>query len=247
MRVRNINAYLIYSKNYKESSSLLTVYSDTFGKITVLGKGIRNFKSKIKSALSLFSYLNLNIIPPKKSGGIYILTSVEKIYVANNFLSLNYENQLVLHYITELIYLLVPYEEEDHIIFSMYNSSIQEATNRNIKNILRQFELCLLKSLGYEVDFYYDTNGDELINFQYYSYFPLEGFSLSRSENRKCDKNIFLGNIINNISMGEGFWGGAEFSALQRIMRANIQKLLLGRKLNTREALLSYYKLIDKN
>ena len=62
MRSRtNLNDYLttpaviLRAMDYKEADQLLTVYTRTKGKITVLAKGIKKNASKLRGILQLFS------------------------------------------------------------------------------------------------------------------------------------------------------------------------------------------------
>jgi DNA repair protein RecO (recombination protein O) len=239
MRKIITKCFLLYSQNYLETSALLTLYSLDFGKIKALAKGIKRAKSRLKPAMGMFSLLTISIIPPKKHGGIYQLISVEDIGIENLSSSFSYRSRLIAYYMTELLYILMPYQESDGYVFKLYNKSIITLNEENVEIQLRVFELGVLEALGYGVDFKTDSEGRAFNDLSYYFYNPLE-----QATQVECDcKNSFSGKVIKSIEFNSCRWNPEELVALKYIMRVNIQEVLAGRELRTRKAFRDYLDL----
>ena len=48
------NALILKAKDYKEADQLLTVYTQSSGKLTVLAKGLKKNQSKLRGSLQIF-------------------------------------------------------------------------------------------------------------------------------------------------------------------------------------------------
>ena len=67
--------------NYKEADRILTVYTDEFGKITALAKGVRKMTSKKRGHIEPMCYSSLYLI---KIGEWYLITQSETINSFSN-------------------------------------------------------------------------------------------------------------------------------------------------------------------
>jgi len=83
METLKVNGLIIREVNVGDSDKLITVLTDTIGKITVSCKGVRNIKSKRIAASQLFSYGELLL---SVRGSRYYLTDAA---VENSFFELN--------------------------------------------------------------------------------------------------------------------------------------------------------------
>ena len=73
---------------------------------------------------------------------------------------------------------LLVQSEESNELFKFYKKCIEELKiKENVEPILRNFELDILKNLGYQIDFFNDLDsGKEISSDKKYKYSPQSGF-----------------------------------------------------------------------
>ncbi len=114
----------------RETSKLVTFYTEQFGKITFLCKGARNPKSKFGSALEIFTLSEL-IFYRTESKPVYLLSDAT---VIDSFSGLHssdkffYANQ-----IDELILRAVSNEDPNHRLFLLLCSALKNLNQANTK------------------------------------------------------------------------------------------------------------------
>jgi DNA repair protein RecO (recombination protein O) len=69
-------AIVLSRKNYSEADRIIVIYTKHYGKITIIGKGVRKPKSKKRSSIEVFSKIKFSAARTK---GFDILTEVELI------------------------------------------------------------------------------------------------------------------------------------------------------------------------
>lgn len=80
LKIVKVEGIVIGEVNYSESSKILKVLTEEYGVISVMSKGCRNLKSKLRGVSSKFSYGNFNLY--YKEEGISTLVSVD---IKNSF------------------------------------------------------------------------------------------------------------------------------------------------------------------
>lgn len=73
-----VKGIILNSKDYKESDKLLSILTLELGKILVVAKGVKKYKSKLKAYTQPFCFANFELTN-SKNGGAYVLTGVEEI------------------------------------------------------------------------------------------------------------------------------------------------------------------------
>ena len=73
-----VKGIVLDSKDFKESDKLLSILSLELGKISVIAKGVKKQKSKLKAYAQPFCFANFELNYSKNSN-IYLLTGVEEI------------------------------------------------------------------------------------------------------------------------------------------------------------------------
>ena len=153
MKTMIVEGIVLKEVNYSESSKILTVLTKEYGLISIMSKGCRKVKSKLRSGSSKLSYANFGIY--YKESGISTLTSVDLINPFKNIL-IDYRDLTKISYSLYLLELTLQIikeknilEEEIEIIYNLLIDSITKInegfTPSIITNIL---ELKYLDYLG---------------------------------------------------------------------------------------------------
>jgi DNA repair protein RecO (recombination protein O) len=169
--------YILHSRPYQDNSLIIQCLSWERGLISILSKGARSSKKQLLSLLQPFQSLSISYLG---KGDLYILTGVELHSQVNSHIStplLKGKSIYCAYYINELILRLLPIEETNPDLFSLYQKTLHKLQNTDsIEIVLRIFEIRLLAILGYELNLQYDIHTGKKIkeNINYY-YDPLSG------------------------------------------------------------------------
>ena len=183
-------AYILHSRNYRDTSLILDLFTRDAGRYSVISKGVRSPKSKIKSRLQPFSPLLIAAV-----GGGDLKTSTTIDFPRKPYGLIGKGLMLGL-YINELLYRLLDRFEpiaglyqgyEDLLLelefFRREMSGRQQLINEPGSEVtaVRRFELCLLQELGYGINFNYDSrDGQPISADRDYSFVVHEGFHTIR-------------------------------------------------------------------
>ena len=83
MNLVKTEGIILGETNYSESSKILKVLTKDYGMISIMSKGCRNIKSKLRSVSTIFTYGDFHLY--YKEQGISVLTGVD---IKNTFLRL---------------------------------------------------------------------------------------------------------------------------------------------------------------
>lgn len=145
MRVQDQPAYILHHRPFRDTSQILEILSRDFGRLSLMSRGSRGAKSRLKSILQPFSPLILNW---SGKGEMPSLTgaepqSVKAVYLTGKALPSAF-------YINELLIKLLHKHDVHEDIYYLYESVIQLlADNHEIEPILRLFEKQLLETIGF--------------------------------------------------------------------------------------------------
>ncbi|HOK35080.1 MAG TPA: DNA repair protein RecO [Candidatus Pacearchaeota archaeon] len=146
-------AIVLLKKDIGEADQLFTLYTENFGKIEVLGKGIRKIKAKLRGALQDLNYISLEFVQGKN---FFIATDA---ILKNRFKTIKKEIKRYRFalYLCDLTNKFVKEEERDEKIWQLllettYNLQL---TTYNLGLIVRYFEWNLLSLLGFEPELYH--------------------------------------------------------------------------------------------
>ena len=228
-----VRGYLIHSIPYQERSVIACLYTKDFGKISVIAKGVRQKNHKWRSLLTTFNPLIFDIKLSSNMGGLAQLYSVEQHTKPNQYQ--NYLVTLSLFYVNELIYILIPPAQGDEFFFQTYEDVLRTISQRNLNTRLRYFELKLIESLGYGLDYEYDDNHMSLEDNSYYCITAMS-LPIKVKDKKTQSNNIFKGNLLKKLS-GAKFETYSEdmLKALKYILKLNINYLLEGKPLKSRQ------------
>ena len=150
MALAKADAIILHSKKQGETSKVVTLYTKEFGKITTMAKGSRGMKSKYLGALETFNHIDV-VFYKKEGRGMQYLSQAS---ILDPFQSIHTTlGKVALASIPCEI--INRGEEENHShpqIFGLLLDALQalEQNSKNLRNIVRAFELHYMISSGFE-------------------------------------------------------------------------------------------------
>lgn len=218
--------FVLHRRPYSESSLILDIFSEEFGRLTLMAKGARGKRSNLKGALQPFTPLLL-----KWSGksAMKTLRQAEPISLGLPLHGINLYSAL---YVNELIGRILAPEAPSPGLFHDYLFALTElAQNHNPEPALRRFELALLASMGYGVDFLHCAGTGEPVDpSMTYRYREQKGFIASVRQ----DNLTFYGDELIAISERR-FTTKEQLQAAKRFTRIALKPYLGGKPLKSRE------------
>ena len=148
MQAKKIEGIVINETNYSESSKILSVLTKDFGIISIMSKGCRKIKSKLRSVSTKLTYGNFLI--NYKENGISTLIDVDTIFVFKNIM-LDINKISYSSYILELATQVAKQNSDSDILDILIKSlnKIEEGLDPLIISLIA--ELKYLKYLGIDI------------------------------------------------------------------------------------------------
>lgn len=218
--------FVLHRRPYSESSLILDVFSEEYGRVSILSKGARSKRSNLKGALQPFTPL---LLKWSGRGSMKTLRQAESISLG---LPLSGISLFSAMYVNELIARVLASEVPFPSLFHDYLQALTElAQNSNPEPPLRRFELALLSAMGYGVDFLHCAGTGEPIDPKMtYRYREQKGFIASV----RNDNLTFLGEELIAISERR-FATKTQLQAAKRFTRIALKPYLGGKPLKSRE------------
>lgn len=148
MRVDLQPAYVLHTRPYRDTSLLLDLLTQDFGRITAVIRGVRQAKGHKRQSLNSFHRLLVNW---QGKSELKLVTGFETdrhhFHLQGNHLYSGF-------YINELLVRLLPEHDVIHELFLTYEDTLEALhKSQDIEPLLRRFEFLLLRGLGYGLDF----------------------------------------------------------------------------------------------
>ncbi len=140
-----VNGLIIKETKYGEGNKILTVLTDSKGKIQVSASGVRSYKSKIASGCGMYSYSKFLLKSGKSMYNIISADSICNFYSLSN----NYEKLSYAAYFSELVCAVTVEDDADETLRLMLNTLFYLENNENLELIKTVFELRLMKECGF--------------------------------------------------------------------------------------------------
>lgn len=151
-RVQNEPAWLLHHRAYQDSSRILEILSRHHGRLSLVARGSRSGKSRLKGILRPFLPLHLSWVSRSELG---TLTGAE---LRGAPIALHGDALLSGYYANELLMLLLHRHDPQPDIFTAYGTTIESLSGgRDVPVKLRTFEMELLRLLGYALNLDHDT------------------------------------------------------------------------------------------
>ena len=227
-RVQHQSSYILHTRPYSESSLLIDAFSRDYGRVSLLAKGVRRVKSKVRGMVRPFQPL---LISWSGKGELQILTDAEsdcaiRVLAQSAWLCGCYMNELLI----KLLHKYDPHEQ----LFDNYDETLQLLEDgKSPQIVLRFFEKRLLKEIGYGLVLTHDTkNNSPVLKDKTYRYFPDSGPTIN--ENTSLDSVWTVGGSTLIALENEEFVNAQQLIQSKRLMRALLNQSLQGRKLKSR-------------
>lgn len=164
-------AFVIQHRKYRETSLIIDFFTQDFGMVSVIAKGVRKKKSKLAGLLLVFRELKISYMGNQ---GLKTLTHVECETLAFEFETLSLYCG---YYINELISHFVFINDPHHQLYLRYRQCLVELSKaQDIEQTLRYFELDLLSEIGYGFHLDYDSLTEtSVISDNRYLFDPVKG------------------------------------------------------------------------
>jgi DNA repair protein RecO (recombination protein O) len=226
-RVQNEPVWLLHHRDYQDSSRILELLSRDHGRLSVVARGSRSARSRLKGILRPFLPLQVSWVSRTDLGtltGAELRGAPVSLY-GDALLSGYYANELLLH----LLHRHDPQPE----IFRVYGSTIESLSGgRDINAKLRTFEMELLRLLGYALNLDHDTESQAPLSAaRSYVYLPEQGPAAASDASGPM---TFSGGDL--IAIREGDFSRPEtLRSAGRLLREVIAFHLGGRELKSRK------------
>ena len=216
--------FLLHARSFGDTSIIADVFTESFGKLSIMAKGAKNPRSKFFGHLLPFSALKI-IVTGKSE--MKTLTQID-----SNFISQSVKGPHDLYtylYVNELMMRLLPKGLPNQELYDLYQKFVELARADAISELdLRVFELDLLDVLGYGINFDTDTKeNSEFKDAIIYSYIPEKGFHNAGDVNGYSAMEI---SAIKNRTLE-----GIDKLKLKSLLQVAISACLDGRELSSRE------------
>ena len=233
-RVQQHSAFLLHHRPFRDTSLLIDIFSCDHGKFTLVARGARAQKSRLKPLLRPFMPLSLSWILRSELG---TLTGAE---LDGQPLTLSGDALMSGYYLNELILHLLHRHDPQPEIFAVYSQTIRRlATTTQPAPVLRVFEIELLKLLGYEPGFGHEAITHEDIDpAAHYEYRPEQG---PVKVSRDSGPMIFSGATL--LAIGSDHLDEPEIlKAAGRLLKNVIAHHLGGKELKSRKVLVDLHR-----
>jgi len=164
-RVQLQPAYVIFQRPFRDTSALLELFTEAYGRRTVIARGIKRPGSKYRGLLQPFQLVLLSWVSKTELGTLADAELPSRVrpihpkYLPSAF------------YLNELVHYLLHRDDPHEELFACYHSTLQELQQLSGKQedelmcqaSLRCFELVLLQSIGYGVNLEMDVDSQSSI------------------------------------------------------------------------------------
>ena len=232
VRVQHQQAYILHTRPYSESSWLIDAFSRNYGRVSLLAKGARRLKSKVRGLIRPFQPLLLSW---SGKGELQTLTAAES---TNIVCQTNQQSWLCANYMNELLIKLLHRHDPHEQLFDHYEQALESLREgRRQQIILRIFEKRLLGEIGYGLQLEHDTNNQIIQADRFYDYYPDKGPVLANGHKSESVWRISGSTLI--ALANEEFENNNEVEQSKRLMRILLNQSLQGRNLKSRTVLKS--------
>jgi DNA repair protein RecO (recombination protein O) len=210
-------AFILHSREYRDTSRILDVFTQRHGRLTLFARGARGPKSKLASLLMPFRAL---LVSWTGKGEAAQLTGAE---LHGEALALPSRQVLSGFYLNELVIKLTTRHDPQTQLFEDYAAALHRlAADAAPEPVLRVFEKRLLASLGYGLEF-------DVAERTYYQFRVGSGLC----EVREDTPGAYSGRCL--LALQEEVLEDAEsLDVARRVLRQALDHCLEGRELRTR-------------
>lgn len=135
---------ILKHKNFGEADRIVTAFTDRFGKISIVARGVRKITSRRAGNIEVLNRSKLHLFKGKN----YTLTEAESLETFSKLKS-NLTLTSYAFHILELIDRLLPEEQKNLAVYNLTVQALEVLTKVPRQIVIRAFEVKLLSSLGF--------------------------------------------------------------------------------------------------
>jgi len=229
-RINDQAAFILHRRDYQNSSLILDLFSEDYGRLSVLVKA-----AKKRRDVAHFQICNRLSVGWSGHSELKTLTQIDSFPF-----SIPAEYLPSVFYINELLLYLLPKHEEHRELFQFYQSVLVQLSQQNLslESTLRNFEIELLTELGYMPDLSFDTSSNQTVKTEaHYVFNEMSGIHPATPD----QTNFFTGAELMAIYKRQ-FESAEVLKSAKRLMRQIIDVNLQGRTLQSRK----FYQRMNK-
>jgi len=236
-RVQSQPAWLLHHRPFRDTSRILDVVTREHGRIALIARGARASRSRLRGILRPFMPLNMSWFIRSDLG---TLTDAE---MGGTPLQLSGDALMSGYYVNELLLKLMHRHDPQPEIFDVYAATIKSlAAEASVAPTLRQFEMELLRLLGYALNLEQDSESHEALQVeQDYEYRADQG---PVSATGRSGPMIFSGRQLDAIRC-RNFHDADTLHCASRLLRQVIAHRLDGKELSSRRVYRDLKKAAD--
>jgi DNA repair protein RecO (recombination protein O) len=231
-RQDNQAVYVLHTYPFKETSLVVELFAQHFGRIATTAKGARRPRSAMRGMLQSFQPLLATW------SGKQELKTMHGLEWGGGLLLLQGEALMCGFYLNELLLRLLPREDPHEALFEYYGQTLKTlAGGHDLATTLRRFELKLLQELGYAIPLTHDENEAAIVPEQLYRYEAEHGASRVTQAERNRNGVQLSGKTL--LDMAQDDYSHAQTQQQSKqLMRYLLAHYLGDQPLHTRQLLI---------
>lgn len=226
MRILLQPAFVLHHRPLRETSLILEVFTEEYGRLSLIARGIRSRHSPLKALLQ-------PLVPLLISWqGKTELMNLTKAEAQGLPFALKGDNLLSSFYLNELLMRLLQKQDPHPKLFSIYKNTLQRLISSPLNvSVLRIFEKNLLEELGYALSMRMDfSTGEMIFPEKHYHFYPDIGFKITEDNVQHGFKGEHLLAFAN-----EALVTKEQLHNAKRLMRIAFASLLDNNALKSRD------------
>jgi len=145
--------------NFGEADKILTVFTDRFGKVKVMAKGIRKIKSHLAGSLEPFMLVDLQLYEGKT---FYTVTGAA---IQKDFPLLHSDLDKTAHafFVGELVDRFMQENQKTSEVFDIFSEVLESLEDSDRHLLIRAFELKIIEASGFKPELHFCVHCKEKI------------------------------------------------------------------------------------
>lgn len=219
-------AFLLHQSPYRDTSSLLELYTRDNGRIGLIARGARRPKARLRAVLQPFQPLLVSWI---SRGDLGTLTGAEIVPGVTAFPARQVYSG---YYMNELLVRLTRRHDPHTRLYDHYDDALNNLSlGQQDTRVLRLFEKNLLDELGYGLDLTQTVDGDAVADSAQYEYKLEHGVIVATPG--AIEKMVFSGKSLLSLAAGN-LENETTLADARRLLRSVLQVYLGTRPLEVR-------------
>lgn len=219
-----VPSYILHTRPFSETSLIAEVWTKEQGRVSILVKGAKRPKSRLRGLVTPFMGLHVSAVGKSE---LLTCTGIE-IYKSH---CLHGKALMSGLYLNELLYKSLPKSDPFEDLFDQYEQLIETLLSPNLDEVqwaMRVFEYHLLQALGYGLDLTRDYTNQPIQADQLYQFQAQAG--LVKVAN---DVPAISGAAV--LALSQGKFEANHLKSYKWLMQSAITDMLTGQKINTRD------------